>query len=395
MHATPTILSGLSRLGWALQFLSLLVIHWLQTWRAQGENHYDYRYGFYGEEDGRVEVNTHTAYFEQKLAESVAAHGEFVYDSISGATPNGLVPSLTPNWLSHLTEIRRAGNLGLDLQLGRHTLAPLAAYSTESDYESKGVSLSDAIEFNQKNTTLRLGVSRNFDRVLGVDPNNPNSDRPRFWTDKDATEGLIGLSQLLDPKTILTADFTYGYETGYLNDPYRGVFFQGWLGIDNSVAMPEVRPDHRSKEVFLVTLTHYFDPLNASVEGSYRFYHDSYDIFAHTVAVAWHQRLGQHLIIEPLIRFYEQSDASFYTPLGVPGYFPGDGISRPAHYSADYRLSHFLSVTYGLQASLILKEHIFVDVGYHRYEMHGQDNATSPLLYPKANIYTVGLRLWF
>lgn len=380
-----------SRVG---PFLSLCFFHAAQLFRAQGESHYDYRYMLYDEEDDRVRVETHTALFEQQLIESISAHGEFVYDSISGATPNGVVPTLAPNsWLTTLEDTRRAGNLGLDIKLGQHTVTPGVAVSEESDYSSRSISLSDAFEFNEKNTTLRLGVSRNFDKVLGVDPMDPNSPRPRFWNDKDSTEALIGVSQLLSSKTVFTADFTFGYESGYLNDPYRGVYFYDYP--DPSTVYPEIRPDSRSKEVLLLTLTQYFDPLSASLEASYRFYHDSYEVFANTAGLTWHQRLGKHVLIEPMVRAYEQSEASFYTPLGVPGFFPGDGIARPANYSADYRLSEFWSLTYGLQASLIIKDSIYIDVGYHRYEMRGLDDVTASVVYPNADIFTVGLRVWF
>jgi hypothetical protein len=384
------------RLGWTARLLVLLAVQWLQAQRAGAEDHADYRFMRYKEEDGRIQVDTHTAYADLKLSEAVSAHGEYVYDSISGATPNGLVPQLTPKWLTQMHDIRRAGNLGLDLTTGRHKFTLTGSLSRENDYDSKGLSLSDAIEFKDKNTTLRLGVSHNFDRVLGNDPTDPNSDRPRFWTDKDSTEALIGISQLLDKRTIVTADFTFGQDEGYLNDPYRNVYFTAWSALNVfEVGMPEIRPDHRNKEVLQLGLTHFFESANASIEGTYRFYHDSYDITAHTLTLNWHQHLGKHLLIEPLVRFYEQSEASFYTPLGVPGYFPGDGIARPANYSADYRLSQFWSLTYGLQASVIIKEKFYLDLGYHRYEMRGLDDVTSPLLYPKADIFTVGLRVWF
>jgi len=33
--------------------------------------------------------------------------------------------------------------------------------------------------------------------------------------------------------------------------------------------------------------------------------------------------------------------------------------------------------------------------GYHRYEMHGLDSKTQSAMYPKANVYTVGISfLW-
>ena len=158
--------------------------------RANAENHIDYRYEYYGEENGRIAINTHSFLFEQRLTDSVAAKGELVYDGISGATPTGAPPppGSTQVLLSHLTEIRRAGNLAFDWKTGRQTLTPQVAYSDESDYTSLGLSLNDAIEFNQKNTTLRLGVAHSFDEVLDV------SRRKRG---KDSTDGLIGISQLL------------------------------------------------------------------------------------------------------------------------------------------------------------------------------------------------------
>ena len=60
--------------------------------RARAEDHVDYRYEFYKEEGGRIEVETHSALFEKKLTDIVTVKGQVVYDAISGATPNGLPP---------------------------------------------------------------------------------------------------------------------------------------------------------------------------------------------------------------------------------------------------------------------------------------------------------------
>jgi len=56
---------------------------------VRGENQVDYRYENYKEDSGRMTINTHSAYFEQQLVDSVIAKGELTYDSISGATPTG------------------------------------------------------------------------------------------------------------------------------------------------------------------------------------------------------------------------------------------------------------------------------------------------------------------
>ena len=350
----------------------------------RAEDHVDYRYEYYDETGDRMKIETHSVYFEQKLTDAVVAKGELVYDGISGATPTGTY-RFSPNSgvikTVSIRDIRRAGNLELDCRLGNQTITPGFAYSKESDYESYGVSLNDAIEFNDKNTILQLGVAHNFDAVQRNGNPFPEAQ------DKDATEAIIGVSQLLTPRTIFAAAFTFGYESGYLNDPYRQAEFIYPLH-QLGVVRYENRPGNRSKEIFLTSITQFIDPLNASIEGSYRFYHDSFNIYANTVSAVWHQWLGKHVMIEPMFRFYEQGSASFYSPLFQ---------TNPANlefYSADYRLSNFYSFDTGIQATILINDHLRVTAGYHRYEMNGLDNTTSDM-YPKANVFTVGFSiLW-
>ena len=394
-------LPGRRTLTTSAQLIGTLVVYAVQSQWAHAADHVDYGFEFYKEEDGRTRVETHTLLFEKKITDSVAAKGELIYDCVSGATPTGL-PAKPPSQQVPLTpdpinDNRYAGYLEFDWRMGRQVLSPQIAYSTESDYESIGISLNDSIDFNQKNTTVRFGVSHNFDRVLDK-PLDPRE--LRVWHDKDSTEGIIGISQLLDPKTVFTADFTFGTESGYLNDPYRWVMFRGWLLVPpvGQLYIPglEARPTERTKEVLQTTITHFFDRVNGSAELSYRFYHDSYDIFGQTAALTWYQKVGEHLILEPTFRFYEQSAAYFYYPEGVAGYL--DTIpdpERPTYYSADYRLSHMITYTYGMQAVVILKDWLQFNVGYNRYTMYGRDDITSASAYPKANIATIGFRLWF
>jgi hypothetical protein len=326
-------------------------------------------------------IETHSVYFEQKLADNVTAKGELVYDGISGATPLGTHDLAGKVLTSQVVDVRKAGNLEVDYQLGRHTLTPGFAYSTESDYLSYGVSLGDAIEFNEKNTTLQFGASHNFDNVRQANRTT--------WLGKDSTEGIIGISQILSPATVVSAAFTLGYDDGYLNDPYRlaeyhpTIFPPGF-----NVGVPEHRPGHRSKEVLFTSATHYFKAVDASLEASYRFHHDSYEVFSHTVGLTWHQHLGKYFMVEPLFRFYEQSAASFYATT-----FSGPFVADPAGlHSSDYRLSEFYSLDYGLQFTIIVQEHVHLVAGYHRYEMRGLDN-TSAAMYPKADIFTGGISI--
>jgi hypothetical protein len=377
-----TIVSAL-RHGW--NFLPLGVACGLpQLLRA--EDHVDYRYEYYGEDHNRMQIQTHSVYFEQKLSDAVVAKGEMIYDGISGATPIGTHGSSGEVLTTKVDDTRWAGNLNLDCKLGNNTLTPGFAYSEESDYQSFGISLSDAMEFNDKNTILQLGASHNFDDVR-------HGDRIT-WSRKDSTDVMLGISQLLSPKTVVNAAFTFGYDDGYLDDPYRlaeyhpDIFPTGF-----NIGVPEHRPGYRSKEVLQISGTQFFENVNGSLEASYRFHHDSYGIFSHTLGLTWHQHLGKYLLVEPMFRFYEQTAADFYTTTFYGPFVVSN--DPPGLHSSDYRLSEFYSLDYGLQATVLINDHVHFTAGYHRYEMRGLDSATDSGMYPKANVFTVGVSfLW-
>jgi hypothetical protein len=373
-------------------FAARLGFHLLRAWPLslafglpqllRAENRVEYRYQYYKEDHDRMVIDTHSVYFEQKLIDAIIAKGELIYDGISGATPTGTVLPSGKVALTQLEDIRRAASMEFDCKLGQHTLTPGLAYSKESDYESIGISLSDGIEFNNKNTTLQFGLAHNFDSVRKTDRIN--------WADKDSTEGYVGISQLLSPKTIFTAAFTLGYDSGYLTDPYR---LAGYIpdGFPFTIGVPERRPGYRNKQIVYTSLTQHITPADASIEGSYRFYHDSYGIFSHTVALSWHQWLGKHLMVESFFRVNQQSAADFYS-ITFSGPFSDDPAGL---HSSDYRLSELYTLDYGLQGTGIINEHLRLTAGYHRYEMNGLDGKTSQGMYPAAHILTIGLAiLW-
>ncbi len=356
--------------------------------RSRGENHADFRYELYTEDNDRIQVETYSALVEQAINNRISFRAQAVYDGISGATPTGAPPPVGSNRVPtvEIDDIRRAGSLAVNLRLANHTLSPQFAYSKESDYESLGVALTDAIDFNEKNTTLVLGLSHDFDKV-----------EPEFWPSakrKDSTDLIIGVNQLLDSKTVFTGNLTLGYADGYLADPYRGVRFDGYP--DPNSIFPEKRPGYKSKQVGYVSLTRFFDPLDASAAVSYRLYHDSYGIVAHTVTVEWFQKIGQHVILAPIFRYYTQNAADFYV-VRLPGdpSDPASTVPIPDYYSADYRLAALETFTYGVRATFILNDHLWLDAGYKRYEMFGTDSRTPSEAFPSAHIFSIGVRgLW-
>ena len=364
----------------------------LLTQRLRGENHFDYRYDNYQENDDRIAVRTHSAFLELLVNPSITLDSQFVYDGISGATPTGAPPPAGSNKvpLAKMEDVRTAGDLKSSLRWGRNTTTPEFSYSLEDDYESVGFSLNHTIDFNEKNTTLAFGLAYTYDTIM-----------PDFWDGdkeyKNSGDALVGVTQLLGPNTILTGNFTAGIARGYLSDPYKGFRFADYP--DPDTIFPEKRPDERIKTIGHFSLTHFVTPLQGSAELSYRLYHDSYSILSHTVTLSWLQKIGKHIVISPMFRFMDQSEADFYA-VQLPGdpLLPSDDpafVRIPKHYSADYRLSALQTFTFGLHGTVKIKDRLSLDVSYQRYEMVGKDNETSASAYPTANIVSAGFRIWF
>ena len=401
-----------------LWLLVLMLVSGLLV-RARADDDFTYRYEKYQENSGRIGVESHLGQFDVTLTPWLSFKGQVVNDAVSGATPTGLpktaqIPTnsfASSIWAdsyarAHMKDNRMAGFGEPTFTYGANRLSVQASYSGESDYISRGIALNYSRDFNDKNTTLNVGWSHDFDTIeQGASPyGSLFLDRYGKHIDpkKDADEFIVGVNQLLSPKTILTANFEFGYENGYLGDPYKGFLFYDGVG------GPEQVPGQRTKEIFYTQLTQFVTPLNGSVEASYRFYSDSYGIFAHTASVAWLQKIGETLVISPSFRYYRQSAADFYH-ITLPGYVgsipvatgdptPFDNNPQPViprHYSADYRLSELQTMTAGVSLSWKVVDHFYVEASYERYIMQGLDGQTPQDVYPNANVFTVGARLSF
>jgi hypothetical protein len=204
-----------------------------------------------------------------------------------------------------------------------------------------------------------------------------------FYTDsqdtKQTIDAIFGVHQILDAKTVIQANLVLGTLSGYLNDPYKVVELNGEL-------VPEKRPEDKDRQIAFVSLTRSIQSLRAAVEGSYRYYDDSFDITGQTVAFAWFQHLGKGWLVRPRVRWHDQSAASFYSVR-----FSG----APSYYSADYRVSALQSISYGLKLVWNPTPRLAFDVAYDIYEQEGKDNETFDEVYPTADVFTFGGRVWF
>lgn len=369
----------------------LIAAFFLQQLRpARAENAVSYKYVDYREADDRMSVESHYGLFESDLGADLHLKLEGVIDAIAGATPTGQPPS-TPGGkvpLATIHDRRKAWSADLSRPFSRVTGGVGFANSRESDYVSNGWSLNTLAEFNQKNTTLLLGVAGTDDDVKVL--------FQRDWLKKRATDVIAGVTQLLDPLTMVTFNVSFGRSTGYHADPYRVI--EQRTEIAPGVVLPltygENRPAEREKWIAYAALNRALPPWHATLEASYRLFHDTFGTTAHTLEVSWFQKIGEAFTLRPGFRFYDQSAADFYRLNLTAANFTPTGRPMPAgpFYSADYRLSAFRSYNYSLKAIWILNAQWQLDAAIERYEMRGKDRVTSPQVYPRAVTFTAGVR---
>ncbi|MDB6167469.1 MAG: hypothetical protein JWM88_333 [Verrucomicrobia bacterium] len=366
------------------------LLAWLSPRQGRAEDSVAYKYEDYAESGGRISVQAQYGRVEKDLGPDLHFKLQGVIDAIAGATPNGEPPA-TPGGPVPLTELhdrRKAWSTELSRQFPRVNVTLGYANSRESDYVSDAWSVNTLTDFNQKNTTLLAGVAVTNDdvRVLYL-----------FKDQKKRSLDLIaGVTQLLGPSTSVTCNLGYGRSTGFLGDPYRLIQkrTEVFPGLFLPVDYGESRPHERDKWTVQASVNHAVAAVHGAVEAGYRYYQDSFGSRAHTVEAAWFQQCGEHLVLSPSVRFYEQDAADFYLiSLNGQGFTPAFK-PNPAgpYYSSDYRLSALRSLTLGLKAVWTFNASWQFDAAIEKYEMRGTDGMTSQSAYPRATMKTVGLK---
>lgn len=393
---------------------------------ARSQDILDFKVMYYEESDDRIQVFSPSFLYQAPLSSSLTVTIDGVYDAISGASPTGTpglnsyqeladvqgllnaVSGATPSASSssdtssagapssggtsssdsgtvsqdstaagdggvpvgELKDTRYAGNIALLSRRGEHDTTGKFSLSTEDDYDSIGLSLTDALSFNRRNTVLSYGGAYSHDIIKLLSGSEKS---------KNVGELLLGVSRVLDAKTSGRAIVTLGHQSGFLSDQYKSVELNG-------EAFAENRPGSKTDASLVLALLRYVEAARAGVDASYRYYFDDFGINSHMLELAWNQEVGTRWVVSPLLRFYTQNEADFYAVR-----FSG----APEHYSSDYRLSDMETITVGIKVRWQAGESVTYDLAIERYEQRGTDGETDQSAYPEALVLTSGVRLWF
>jgi hypothetical protein len=362
---------------------------------ARADDSVAYIFENYRENDGRITVETQSGSADQDIGSFGHLSLTGTIDAVAGATPTGQPAPAGSDQvvMSEIHTRRKAWSGGYSEQISNVNVDVGFADSRESDYVSSGWSVSTLSDFNEKNTTVRFGVAGTDDRVeVFFTPQ-------QTYLSKDTNDVILGVTQLIDPLTVFTANVSWGRATGYLSEPHKYVsksieIFQNIFLLQD---FAENSPSERNKGSVYLSLNRAFPAVHGAIEASYRFYADTWGITANTVEADWFQHLGSKVVFGPTLRLYQQGAADFYhynlddtsiIPVRMP---TGSG----PNYSSDFRLSAMRSVEYGLKLTWNPLDRLQFELAYKRYEMWGTDGVTPASAYPIAGIGTVGARfLW-
>ena len=377
-----------------MHLLAIIALLVLVTRKSTAEKALRAKYREWVEEGERIQVRSWYAEAETALTDKWNLDVVGIVDTWSGATPIGLPPTES-DWLSDpIEETRRAGLVTLARETGEYDFSLEFGLSHEPDYLSRSYAVRLSRQYAEETLTLTAGLSYLDDSV-----DTEITGYPEFDEQTKRTPDInFGAHRILDPKTTIAVNLSYSRPSGYLSDPYKNVAYYSTVhGAKVLRQTPENRPDIRNVYVVFVEGTRYVESLRSSVQGSYRFFADDSGLLGNTLEIQWFKRLGENLVIRPLLRYYNQSAADYYFTIldesKVNDATPPTGLAP--HYSADYRISKMESLAYGLKLTMFKGENINLDLAYEKYDMEGRDGVTSPLMYPDADIYTVGLQWEF
>lgn len=353
-----------------------------------------FRYSHYDECCNRMAVHVFQAFGITPLGESAELSASWVTDRIAGASPVLNIPfgrtdavagasggaakvSVAENAASlplsiaarpvqvmssaTIRDTRNALDLSGQYYLNDVTIGLAGGASDEKDYRSYFSNLNLRWELNRKMTTLAFGAGFTHDKIMPT----TRDIKER----KTAIDSLLGITQILDKNSLLQANLTYLYSSGFLSNPYKKVFISGGgrrqPGLESAGPADifwENRPNERHQWAVLARYLRYFSDWDAALHLDYRFHIDDWSSHSHTIEAQWHQPLGGEWMLVPSLRYYSQSEVDFYSP-----YFAAPRSN--GFYSSDYRLSGFGALSGGLKFTKAFFDQLNVHAGVE-YAVH-------------------------
>ena len=329
----------------------------------------------YAESNDRVTATEVVLHLDKVLPNGNKLSVTGLFDSLTGASPTGAVPSPLVQTIARpsgegrfdvpanaipqddtFKDTRFSGGASIEFGSTKDFRWGLGGnFSNEYDYQSISFNSHVQWDFNKKNTTFGINFSS------GTDTSSPVGSVPKaleMVPEPNAASGEIALRsssdtrtvndilfsflQTLSPRSLLQVNLSIGQSSGYLNDPYKVLSV-----VSNSTPslgaqthrIYEKRPDSRERIALYSKLKQKIG--STVMDVSYRYGSDDWGIASNTFELKWRLPVGGGQYIRPIVRLYQQEAADFYRQFLIAG------EDIPTFASADARLGSFSAQTIG------------------------------------------------
>lgn len=306
-----------------------------------------------------VQVYYPSIYFNKQISSSTSINARYLVDMITAASIRNGLPSRFKNTTSTLNknsivdavtaasgrsssgggggsvlslptfdEIRNEFNLGFTQLIGNGIFSADGLYSTESDYTSSTFIGNYTQYFAENNTSIQLGFVRSWDKVF---------PKTVTWKKaKNVTTINADFSQVISKNLIFQLLSTYTDNSGLLSDNYQLVPIS--INGTDSLFQP-VEPDLRIRRAAALSFKYRLND-KSSIQMGYRYYWDTWNIYANTYSANYDLYLSKHVIFGLGWRSNFQTQAFFFKPTYLaPEQFMTSDIKLDGGYSNELQLN--------------------------------------------------------
>jgi hypothetical protein len=368
----------------------------------------------YSESDSRVTAVEPIVSLKKDMGGERTLGLKLTLDSLTGASPNGAIaaneaqtftgPSGNGSYTSakgetpldtEFKDSRAAVAISWEQPWGERNRVSLGGnVSKEYDFTSASINAAIARDFNEKNTTLSLGVNFETDSInaVGGTPDPLSSLKVGKNTDgktsgsesKKVTDLLLGVTQVMNRHWLTQINFSLGETNGYNSDPYK---ILSVVNADGSLAtspdatskwyLYDSRPDKRSrKSIYWGNKIHLTEDV---IDLSYRYYTDDWGIKSSTLDLRYRYEFAGNMYLEPHVRWYTQTSADFYHLYLTQGVDTTGTAAALDYASADSRLGEFTGTTFGLKYGIELGRNREFNIRVEQYKQTSDASAPASM----------------
>lgn len=289
------------------------------------------------------------------IGSTLSLNANYDVDIVSGATPAVFGARMAATGLdtitsaTHFSDVRHEVRGGIGFNRPVADVAVSYGYGWEKDYHSHTVTASTRSDVLDRNLTLGVGFTHNWDTVCDAN-NSTAAAQPLLrkalassehcfqsnMTDVVSRKLIIdtlepSLTWTVTPRLLLQGGVSLQLLNGFQANPYRSVL----VGQQGRVAQ-ESLPLVRERYAVFARAAYAFPEIRTSLLGMVRMYRDTWDMRASTAEVQVNKYLGKVWLLGLRGRYHQQDGAIFYrtaagyATLGPAGqYWTGDRELSP------------------------------------------------------------------